>query len=737
MKIIFKVILTLWLCYASNLAFSQATQMPQKAKSDTLKLKEVVISAQRKFIQQKTDRTVINVSALISTAGTSVLEILTLAPGVSVDQNGTITMKGKQGVMVLIDDKLSYLSGADLEAYLRSLSSDIVQEIELMTNPPAKYDASGNAGVINIKTKKQQVKGFNIGVNLSLRQTKVAATNNSMDMNFRKGKVNVFGNFAYTIRNGYADVNIYRQYKDEVGNPLNSFNQDTHFQRRGYGFLATAGADYFASEHTTFGIAVKGLSRYPENLSTSIGHISNSAGAVISTITSENHEKGNFKNGGLNLNYRRTFDNKGAELSGSLDYLNYTTLNNQNFSAQSYDIAPLSLVHDSLFGHLPSGINIYAGKMDFSQTLATGWKLESGIKSSYTNSDNLAEYFNVVAQAEIPDYEKTNHFKYQESINAGYLNLNKDFKRLNIQAGLRIEQTSAKGHQFGNIQRPDSAFQRNYLNLFPTFYALYKIDSTAMHQVKFNYGRRIDRPYYQDLNPFISPLDKFTYYVGNPYLKPSFSDNFELSYIFKNRLTMSTHYSSSHDAVNETIEIANGNYYSRPGNIGNVQVYGISVDGNYAPTRWLSLQLNGELSNIKSKSDFYTGTLNTSGYFTYLQALIQLSAGKGWSGQLDGNYQSRQTNAQFLTAAKGRLNAALAKKISASLQLKISVSDILYTNINKGTINNLKNTEATYKNLGDTRVGILSVSMRFGKAVKGQRRHDAGSADTEQGRVKN
>ena len=736
MKNLILVILTSWLCYVPIFASAQTVPPAQKSKVDTVKLKEVMISGQKKFIQQKTDRTVVNISALISATGSSVLEILELAPGVLVHQNGSISMKGKQGVVILIDDKPSYLSGIDLQAYLSSLPSSSIQEIELMPNPPARYDASGNAGVINIKTKKQQIKGFNTGINLSLRQTKVTATNNSMDMNLRKDKLNIFGNLAYTIRNSYSDVNIYRKYKNDAGVLLSSFNQDTHFKRTGYGYLVTAGADYFASEHTTLGLVVKGLARYPESVSASIGDIRDPDGTVISSIHSENREKGSFKNQGLNLNYKRAFRKDGPEISGSLDYLTYATGNTQRFRSETLSSNTNSIAQEELFGQLPSGIDIYSGKVDYNQMLA-GWKMELGGKSSYTSSDNLAEYYRAMVAGHTPDYEKSNHFLYKESINAGYVNVNREFKQLSVQAGLRMENTSSKGRQLGNAQKPDSAFSRSYLNLFPTFFALYKIDSSGNHQLKFNYGRRVDRPYYQDLNPFITPLDKFTYYVGNPYLKPSFSNNFELSYIFKNRITISTNYSITHDAVNETIEIKDGNYYSRPGNIGRIEVYGIAADANYGLAKWLNMQLNASLSNIHASSDFYTGTLNTQGYFFFLQGLLQFNPGKGWTAQVDGNYQSRQTNAQFITAPKGRLNAAIAKKISSVIQLKLSVSDMLYTNINKGTINNLRNTEASYKNLGDTRLAILSLSMRFGKAVAGQRKHDSTGADSEQARVKN
>ncbi len=700
-------------------------------------LKEVSITSQKSYIEHKIDRTVLNVDALISNAGTTALDVLEKSPGVLVDQNGTISLKGQQGVVIFMDDKPTYLSGAALADYLRALPSSSLQQIEIMTNPPAKYDAAGNAGVINIKTKKTQLKGFNLGLSLSIGQTRYTRTNNSLNFNYRKNKLNLFGNLAYTVRNSYADVAIFRRYKNASGEITGIFNQDTYNRRQGHGGKLTIGADYYATPNTTYGIAMTGLARYPYLPSTGTGNLLNAAGQLDSSVVSKNIEKGSFKNTALNLNYRHEFKKDGPDITANLDYLNYATTNKQDFDNETFLPSGALISQSSLNGSLPSNIKIVSAKADYGHPLGNGMKLEAGLKASYTQTDNIANYFNTANGNITPDYDKTNHFNYKEHINAAYLNLNKDFKRLSIQAGLRLENTSSNGHQLGNVMKPDSSFNRTYTNLFPTMFIQYKLDSLGDNQVQLNYGRRIDRPYYQDLNPFVTPFDKFTYYVGNPYLQPSFANKIELAYIFKNHITGTLSYSDTKNDADETIQIVNGIYYSRPGNIGHKTVSSFSVDGDFEPAKWLSVQINAEVTRIHSRSNFYTGVLDTKGTFVYGQGILQFKLQNGFNLQLDGNYQSSITNAQFVTGGKGALNAAVSKNLSPKVTLKFSVNDILYTNINRGAINNLYLTDATYTNHGDTRSALLTLSFRFGKAVAGQRKKEQTGADAEQGRVKN
>lgn len=697
-------------------------------------LKGVVIAGEKKFVEQKIDRTVVNVDAMISAAGSTVMDVLEKSPGILVDQNGAISLKGKNSVTIFIDGKPTYLSGADLDSYLRTLSASNIDQIELMTNPPAKYDAAGNGGVINIKTKKNKVKGFNGGLNLGFIQGFYSKTNNSANFNYRNQKINVFGNLSMAANKAFSDLAINRYFANSGVSP--TFLQNSFIRRMGESYNAKVGLDYYASENTTFGIGFTGLLNPSRERTDNISKLMNASNGIDSTIVALNNQERRFENGGLNLNYRKQIDTKGGELTADLDYVNYQTNSDQTFDNSSY-LANGSLKNaDRLTGSLPAQITIYSAKTDFSKPLSSGYKFETGLKTSYTSTDNVADYFITKNNITRADYDKTNHFIYKEQINAAYMNLNKDFKRFSMQLGLRLENTNSNGHQLGNIQKPDSVFKRNYTGIFPTAYVLYRLDSVGDQSINLNYGRRIDRPFYQDLNPFLAPLDKFTYYVGNPFLKPSYAHNVELSYTYK-KLTATLNYDKVTNDVGETIEIQNGIYYSRPGNLGRSESKGLGIDGNFDLSKKLNFNFTARATSIHTVSDFYTGKLDTKGTFYFGRAMFQLKLPKDWSAQLDGSYQTKITNAQFTLGARGRANVAIAKKLSPSSTIRVVGNDLFYTFINTGVINNLANTKANWRNEGDSRTVVLSFTYRFGKVLSDLRKHNADGAAAEQGRVKN
>jgi outer membrane receptor protein involved in Fe transport len=708
-----------------------------KIKAGATNLKEVNISGQKAFVERKIDRTVINVDALISNAGTTALDVLSKSPGVNVDQNGVISLKGKSGVAIFIDDKPTYLSGADLDNYLRSLPSSSLDQIELMTNPPAKYDAAGNGGVINIKTKKTKIAGFNGGINVSLNQGELSRSNNSFNFNYRKDKINVFGNLSYNLNNSFTDLDLNRKYKNDDGSAKSYFNQNSYFRRHGNTFNLKTGLDYYASEKTTWGIVLTGMNRISKQVNNNTSNLSNASMQLDSVIRAENIDQIKYQNAGVNLNYRHKFKQAGRELTFDADYLLYRNQTDQTYYNFSYLPSGALKYQDILTGNLPSNIDIYTAKADYSHPLENKWKLDAGVKTAYTKTDNIADYFNTANGKTNADYEKSNHFLYEENINAVYLNMSREGKRFSLQAGLRYENTVSNGHQLGNLIKPDSSFKRTYNSLFPTLYFSYKLDTAGNNQLGLNYGRRIDRPYYQDLNPFFSPLDKFTYYVGNPFLKPSFTQSIELSHTYKNKITTTFGYSWVKDEVNETIEILNGTYYSRPANVGKTRVANVSVNAEIDLTKWVKLNSYMEFAKIVSKTDFYTGFLVTNGSYFRANPNLQFKISPTWNAEVNMSYQSKLSNVQFLLGSVHEFGAAVQKKLSAKSTLKLTANDIFRDRIFNGVINNLAATEANWKNKQDSRNFVLSYSYRFGKAFSSPAKHESSGADAEKNRVKN
>lgn len=514
---------------------------PVKLREIAKDLSAVTVVGRKQLIEQKIDRTVVNVDGAVTNVGASALEVLEKSPGITVDKDGNISLKGKQGVMVMIDGKPSYLSGAELVNLLRNMNANQLDQIEIMTNPPAKYDAAGNSGIINIKTKKIKMQGFNGSLTAGFSQGKYSKTNNSINMNYRTGKMNAFLNVSYNKNNGFQGLDILRRYRNIDGKSIDAiFEQASFIRTTNENRNLKAGMDFFLTDKTTVGFVASGFIAPEVYNGTNTSYLKNGSHVVDSIVFSLGNNNDRWKNGSINLNFRHQFDSAGRELTADVDYVTYTSNNNQHYINSSFKPDWTKKNQEELKGILPININIYSAKTDYTHQFK-GLKMDAGLKVSYVNTDNVANYFNLRVGQWMPDYNKTNNFQYTENINAAYININRQIKKWGVQAGLRYENTNYTGKQKGNPQRKDSSFSRSYDSWFPTVYLSYAADKN--NQFGLNVGRRIDRPAYQDLNPFLFFLDNYTYQSGNPYLKPQFSNNIELSHTFKGFLTTTVNYS--------------------------------------------------------------------------------------------------------------------------------------------------------------------------------------------------
>lgn len=707
-------------------------------------MNNVVVTAKRPFIEQRIDKMVINVESSITSAGSSALDVLEKSPGVTIDKDGNISLKGKQSVMVMMDGKPAYLSGADLVNYLRSLPSTAIDQIEIMTNPSAKYDAAGNSGIINIKSKKNKQVGFNGNATVNYQQGIYARTNNSLNLNYRVGKVNWFANFSVNKNNNLNHLDILRKFKDPNNGDINAiFQQGTSMLNQNWFNSSKIGADFFVSKKTTVGFVASGFINPGTFKSISTSYLEDAHSVVDSIVYAESHQKENWKNGSVNLNFRHQFDSTGKELTADLDYITYRQTQGQNFFNNTYD-PNWNLEHvETLRSNLPVNVDIYSAKVDYTQPIGKDAKLETGLKSSYVNTNNHAIYFTETSNGELPDYSKTNNFLYKENINAAYISVNKQYKKFGAQVGLRYENTSYSGKQYGNPTRTDSSFKNNYGSLFPTLFLSYQANQN--NQFAFSYGRRIDRPAYQDLNPFLFFLDEFTYQAGNPFIKPQFTNNFEISHTYKNFLTTTVNYSHTLDFMNETFsqaQNANGKGYAtivRQGNIGSRDAAGISVSAQIPVTKWWNASLYTNLNYNK-----FQGRLNGDGEYINIAATNllfnvnnQFKFNKGWSAELSGFYRTKGVEGQIIIQPLGQASAGIAKQVLKNKgTLKFNVRDIFHTNKAVGDIN-FENTLAHFTQTRDSRVASISFTYRFGKPIKGvQQRRKIGGADEEQNRVK-
>lgn len=698
-------------------------------------LKEVKVVARKKMVEQKIDRTVINVDAAISNAGTNALEVLEKSPGVQVDKDGNISLKGKQGVMVMIDGRPSYLSGQELANLLRGMESSQVEQIEIMTNPPAKYDAAGNSGVINIKTKKNKMKGFNGNFTVGATQGKYFKTNENLSLNYRNGKVNLFSNLSYGLSYNYNQLDIYRRYKNDDETTRAIFEQSSLMKNDRTNRNVKIGMDYYLTKKTTLGFVASGFSN-PSNANGFNKSFLKNANSVVDSIVETNSiYKDKWNSGSLNLNVRHTYDSTGKELTADVDMIVYDVTNMQKLSNVSYNPIMVKQFEDNLLGDLPMQINIYSAKMDYSKPLKNG-KFETGWKSSYVVTDSKANYYNLFDNESRPDYSKTNFFRYKENINAAYVNYNRKLgKKVEMQTGLRFENTNYNGFQHGNPMRQDSSFNKSYNGLFPTVYISYAADKN--NQLGLSVGRRIERPRYEDLNPFQFFIDKYTYGRGNPYLKPQYSNNIELIHTFKGFLTTTLNYGYTKNMFADVFD-QEGDYATvvKIGNIGKRQTAGIAVNAQVPFAKWLNSnfyvnynynKLEGELVGENFSIQAGNVTMNMNNQFNF---------GKGWNAELSGWLRTKGIEGQIITYPMGALTAGIGKQVlEGKGTVKFSVRDIFFTQPAKGDIN-FQSTEAKFRSKWDSRQANITFSYRFGKPMKGNVPQRRSSGPEEQNRVK-
>jgi len=705
-------------------------------------LKGIVVTGKKPFIEQKIDKMVINVDAAVSNAGANALEVLEKSPGVTVDRDGQIALKGKQQVMVMMDGRPTYLSPQELSNLLRNMPASSIETIEIMTNPSAKYDAAGNSGVINIRTKKNKQKGFNGSIGLNYGQGVYWRTNDNFNLNYRTGKFNFFSNGGYSKWNGFNNLEIERAFRDPATGALTAqLSSLSRMRNSSDNYTLKIGADYYLSSKTTIGFVASGFYNPEENNSENTSYLKNSQLVTDSIVYAESLNENLWKNGQLNLNLRHQFDSTGRELTMDLDYVRYRATANQDFINTTYSDKWVEQNQEVLRGDLPVQIDIYSAKADYTHPFKNGLKMETGIKTSYVETNSSAYYFNQYSSGELPDYSKTNSFLYKENIHAAYVNFSRQIKKFGIQAGLRYEQTYIRGLQYGNPTVSDSSFTRSYGNLFPTLFISYAANKN--HQWGLNYGRRIDRPAYQDLNPFLFFLDKYTYQSGNPFIRPQYSDNIELSHTFKGFLTTTLNYSYTSDFMTETFEqeqLPNGeNSYAtivRQGNIGHRHNAGVAVSAQVPVKKWWTAivytnlnysQFNGVLNDERINVEATNLLVNVNNQFRFKH---------GWSAELSGWYRTKGAEGQILIDPLGQVSLGLSKQILKEKgTLKLNVRDLFYSQIVYGTIN-FQTTEASFRQVRDSRVATISFTYRFGKPIKGVKQRKSGGAGDEQNRVK-
>ncbi|MVN92569.1 TonB-dependent receptor domain-containing protein [Mucilaginibacter aquatilis] len=700
-----------------------------KLVSSSKSLAAVTVTATKPLIERKIDRTVMNVENSVLAAGNSAMEILERAPGVTIDKDDNISLRGKQGVTVMIDGKLTYLSAAQLAALLRSTDGNSIQSIELITNPSAKYDAAGNSGIINIKMKKNRAGGTNGSFAATAGYGQNHKASSSLNLNHKDGKLNLFGNYSYFNNKRPQNLVLNRTINDAGVNTFFRENTSLLGNRNSHNYKI--GADYDISKTNTLGVQLSGYNSSFDGLSNNNTIISGNQGNQTGVTTTGNDSREAYNNFAANVNNRMVFDSLGKELSMDVDYSHFWNRQSNNyinnfFQADGNTLRTRSLLRNSL----PTKINIGTYKADYANPFGKTMKLEAGMKFSYVATDNDLRTDSLLNGNWVADAGRTNRYKYTENINAGYVNFSKTWKKTSVQAGLRAEQTNSKGDS-RDINGLATINERHYLSWFPSVFVNHELSDK--HSLGLNYSRRIDRPSYDDLNSFVQILNAYTYQQGNPNLRPQFTNSFELSYTFNKTYNLTLSYSKTTDVMVEIprqIDEQKVTFITRD-NLAEQNSYNANLSLPFKLAKWWSMN-----NNI---TGFYLGFkspgIDNGQYALQGNSINTFILSK--TVKLEGtfNYQSPLTYGLFHIGHQYGLDAGISKSFAQKkATLKFSVSDVFNTreqnlNVRQGNLN----FNVYQKN--ETRVARLTLSYNFGNTKIQARRHQSG-ADSEKSRVK-
>ncbi|MBS1509276.1 MAG: TonB-dependent receptor [Bacteroidetes bacterium] len=696
----------------------------------------VTVTGRKPFIQKLNDRIVVNVENSIVSAGSSAMDVLERSPGVNVDQNDNITLRGKAGVIVMVDGKPTPMTGGDLANYLKGLPSAAIERIDIITNPSAKYDAAGNSGIIDIRMKKDQRLGMNGTFTTGYGQGIYAKTNTGATFNYRNKKVNLFGNYNYAYRIGLNHLLLDRSFFDN-GNYNGGDLKDNYSKSPVNSNTARLGADFFPSAKTIVGFVVNGNFTHFTRDNDNSSIVLNTSKQATSTFNSNATNNDHLNNVVGNINFKHRFDSSGKEITADVDYGQYNS-RSLTVNATSYYKLDGSILQPAyiLDGDQNGNLSFKTAKVDYVNPLGKESKWEAGVKTSYVSSDNDAKFFDVSSGTPQNDPNKTNHFLYKEYNYAAYANFHKAYKKFDFQLGLRGEQTKINTEQkVGNV-----TFDSGYFQLFPSAFFNYKLKEDQT--LGLSVSRRIDRPGYAQLNPFLFLIDVTTYATGNPALLPQLTWSYEVSYTLKN-FNIGISYSHTKDNQNITLARFKEVFPNIPSdenvtvqipiNLSSSDYFGCSVSAPLKITRWWNMVNNANFYFEKYHGQFSGTTLNNGKPAADIRTNNSFTFKKGWAAELNANLNTGGQYGFMVLDPQWGLATGVQKQIMKNKgTLRFNITDIFWTNLPKAVItyNNYIEKWHAYR---ETRVANLSFTYRFGNnKVQAARRRTTASEEERQ-----
>lgn len=689
-------------------------------------LKTIVVVSAKKPIEVLPDKTVINLDAQPSSMGENALDVLRRSPGVMVDGAENIQLNGKAGVTILIDGKATQLSPQDVAQLLKSMEAANIRQIELITNPSARYDAAGNAGIINIKLKKSLTNGFNGNVTGSYVQSNHARKNATANANWRKNKLALF--FSGSVNNGLQHVVA---NNDRIaGNK--KFTQRSIEKDLFDGSSIRTGLDYSLNKKAIVGILWMQNTRNTklDNESRTLMQTLNETDTIYDT---RSLIPLGTKRNAFNLNYN--YADQSLEYSLDADYTLHQSSVRNLISNDMRNHLDEKIGANATTNDQQVQIHLYSLKGDLVKSFSPALKLETGFKLMTTRTNNSLKVENTLGGRWMADTGKTNNFRYNEEVGAVYGSLKGNRKRFAWQFGLRTELTTVRGEltdlKLNQVNQPDTA----YFNLFPSFFLQYKI--SEKHQLGLSANRRIDRPNYQDQNPFIYFLDALNTEQGNAFLQPQLTNNIEVSYTYNYATMVKVGYAHTRNYI-EYLTYQDGKYtVQTPQNSGTKKMLSFSFSSPVRFTKiwsgfisltpyyhFYDIQLMGFGSTERQQGGSWAFNSYIGNNFDF---------GKGWKGSLGGwfNFQNRATI--YVSKPLGSLDIGIQKNIlREKATLKIGIVDLFNTQRWEQRATTADLWLNTYRKWESQNV-VLGFNWRFGnsKIKKAREREAVSEADVK------
>lgn len=699
-------------------------------------LAQATITARKPLVEVHPDMTVFNVEGSINATGSDAMELLRKAPGVIVDNNDNIILSGKNGVQVYIDNKPTHLSTTDLAAYLRILQSSEIERIEVITNPSAKYDAEGNAGIINIKLKKDKRLGANGTVNLGYSVGIKQRYDGGISGNYRNKLMNVFGSYNYYDGESFNRNHLYREQYDLVIDQTFSNENDwrSHNLR--------LGTDFFLNKNSTFGFLLTGnKNNYADNSSGIAFLQSPGATTPDSTLQALANSGGDRDNYNANLNYRFD-DGQGVVWNVDADYgffknNNVQDLPNTYLAGDGSD--PSAILSEYIYKTIaPTDIDIYSFKVDHERNIGKG-KFSTGVKTSYVKTDNDFQYFNVIENDPIIDPDRTNHFVYTEWIQAAYVNYQRQLGKVGFQAGLRTEHTNSEGDLTALKPVNNQNVKRDYLDFFPSAGITWQMNEKNMWQA--TYSRRLDRPSYQDLNPFEGRVDELTFQKGNPFLNPQYTNSVQITHTYKYMYNTSISYSKTTDLIANLTDVDSRDSsaaFLTTDNLASQKNLSLTFSAPVNIAKWWNSYANLNVYRTHNLADFGDGkTVDITVYAFNIYMQHSFTLPKGFVAEVSGWYNSPAVwEGTFETEDMWSVDAGIQKKFfDNNLALKLSVGDVFHSQKWRGS-SNLGVLHIRGNGYWDSQRFKANLTWNFGNQQVKKARHRSTGLEDEQKRIK-